>query len=102
MTIFGKEYTLRGDADPEYVKEVADFVSGRMTEVAGRTPVASTVKIAILAAVNIADELFRERRSTLENQDALEDRSVRMARLLDAEVSRGRPHGIGGDSLPGT
>ena len=102
VTIFGKEYTLRGDADPEYVQKVASFVHERMSEVAKTSSVASTDKVAILAAVNIADELFREKRSRLEAETTLEDKSVHIAKLLDAEVGLGRSHGIGGDSLPGT
>lgn len=75
VSIFGKEYTLRGAADADYVREVAAFVDLRMNEVARGTPVASTARVAILAAVNIADELLREQKRRLEDQVTLEDRS---------------------------
>lgn len=101
VNIFGKEYTLRGDAEAEYVREVAAFVDRRMSEVARGTPVASTARVAILAAVNIADELLREQRRRLKDQATLEDRSDQLARLLIREMAGDRPSETGGDALPG-
>jgi len=101
VNIFGKEYTLRGAAEAEYVQEVAAFVDRRMNEVARGTPVASTARVAILAAVNIADELFREQRKRNEDRATLEDRSDQLTRLLVQEMAGDRPSGTGGDSLPG-
>lgn len=101
VNIFGKEYTLRGAADADYVQEVAAFVDRRMNEVARGTPVASTARVAILAAVNIADELLREQRRRLEDQTALEDRSDQLTRLLVREMDEGRTLETGGDTLPG-
>lgn len=101
VSIFGKEYTLRGAAEAEYVRDVAAFVDQRMNEVARGTSVASTARVAILAAVNIADELFREQRRRLEDQATLEDRSERLSHLLDRELAAGRVPGTGGDALPG-
>jgi len=88
VTIFGSEYTLKGDADPAYVREVARLVDERMREVAGNTGAPAMGKIAILAAVNIADELLREKRLRLETEAAVEDRSVQIARLLELEMNR--------------
>ena len=102
VTIFGREYTLRGDADAAYVEKVAAFVDERMNEVASGSAVASTAKVAILAAVNIADELFREQKKRLESVASLEDRSVQITRLLEQEVGEDRFRSHGGDSLPGT
>lgn len=102
VVIFGKEYTLRGEADADYVQEVAAFVDKRMSEVAQGSPVASMARVAILAAVNIADELFREQRKRLEEKASLEDRSVQLTRLLAREVGADRVQETGGDTLPGT
>ncbi len=102
VTIFGKEYTLRGQAESDYVQQVAAFVDKRMNEVARNSTVASTARVAILAAVNIADELFREQRTRLEDQATLEDRSVQLTRLLAQEVGSDRNADSGGETLPGT
>ena len=102
VDIFGKTYTLKGDADPDYVQKVAAFVNERMNEVAGSASVASTAKVAILAAVNIADELFREQQKRLEAMAMLEDRSVQITHLLAKEVGQDPSCEQEGESLPGT
>jgi hypothetical protein len=58
VTIFGKTYHLRGDGDPDYLAELAAEVDKRMRAVAESTGTADTLKIAILAALNLADESF--------------------------------------------
>ena len=102
VDIFGKTYTLKGEADPDYVQKVAAFVDKRMNEVAGNSSVASTAKVAILAAVNIADELFREQQKRLETMATLEDRSDQLTHLLAKEVEQDPSCEIKDDSLPGT
>ena len=88
VNIFGTEYTLRGTADAEYVQEVAAFVDRRMNEVAKGASVASTARVAILAAVNIADELFREQRKRIEDQATLDLReAVEELTLCDGVLS---------------
>ena len=106
VSIYGQEYTLKGGDNSDYVQKVAKFVDERMNEVAGNSTVASTAKIAILAAVNIADELFRERQKSLESAVDLEDRSLQLTRLLSQEVGADGFDSSslrdGKDSLPGT
>jgi cell division protein ZapA len=59
VEIFGQTYNVRGEGDPEYLAELARFVDGRMREVAAQVATVDPLKIAILAALNIADELSR-------------------------------------------
>jgi len=89
VDIFGKTYTLKGDADPDYVQKVASFVNERMNEVAGGSSATSTTRVAILAAVNIADELFREQQKRLEALATLEDKSDQITHLLAREMGSG-------------
>lgn len=80
IKIFGHEYRVKGDADPGYIEEVARYVDQKMREVSKQTPVGSITKIAILAALNIADELFRERNEKekiISSVDAVTDRMRR-------------------------
>ena len=102
VKIFGQNYTLKGGADPGYVQDVAAFVDERMKEVSENSPVGSATKVAILAAVNIADELFREQQKRIQALATLEDRSVQIARLLEKEVCMDPSSIQEGDSLPGT
>ncbi len=59
VEIFGQTYNVRGEGDPNYLTELARFVDSRMREVAAEVATVDPVKIAILAALNIADEFSR-------------------------------------------
>jgi cell division protein ZapA len=59
VNIFGIEYTLKADEDEAYVQEIAKYVDKKMREINRSQAINSNLKIAILAALNIADELFQ-------------------------------------------
>jgi cell division protein ZapA len=60
VEIFGGTYSIKGEADPEYVRQLARFVDEKMRSLAQRSPsTVSAQKIAVLAAMNMADELSR-------------------------------------------
>lgn len=60
VEIFGGTYSIKGEADPEYVRQLARFVDEKMRTLAQRSPsTVSAQRIAVLAAVNMADELYR-------------------------------------------
>ncbi len=59
VNIFNKEYLIKGDADVEYIESLARYVDAKMREIAGSTTLSSELKVSILAAVNITDELHR-------------------------------------------
>lgn len=102
VEIFGQSYTLRGGDDSAYVQEVAAFVDERMKEVAKNSSGTSISKVAILAAVNIADELLRQQRQEGEALSTLENRSEQIALLLDKEMGEDPSSIHESDSLPGT
>jgi cell division protein ZapA len=62
VEIFGQTYNVRGEGDPNYLMELARLVDARMREVAAEVSTVDPMKIAILAALNIADEFSRYRR----------------------------------------
>ncbi len=88
VTIFGSEYAIRGDTDAEYIRRVAQYVDAKMKEVDESTSVKSSLKVAILAALNIADELFRERAEKKELQVAYERKLQLLASKLDDYLQR--------------
>lgn len=61
LTIFGNEYTIRGDAEEEYIRRLAGYVNEKMNEIAEATPLTSPLKVSILTTMNLADEIFRLR-----------------------------------------
>ena len=62
VTIFGESYTVKSEESRDYIEEVARFVDSQMKEVAGSGKVIPTDKIAILTALNIADQLHKYQR----------------------------------------
>jgi cell division protein ZapA len=61
VEIFGQTYAVQAGSEPGYVEQLAGFVDGQMREVSRAAGAVDTVRIAVLAALNIADELFRAR-----------------------------------------
>jgi cell division protein ZapA (FtsZ GTPase activity inhibitor) len=59
VEIYGQSYNLRGEGDSAYLQELAGYVDRRMREVAEATATVDSLKVAILAALNIADESRR-------------------------------------------
>ena len=79
VEIFGQRLGLRADGDATRLQEIARFVDSRMREVADRSSSVDTVKIAVLTALNIADELFLERET---DQDVRQKRLEKQAERL--------------------
>jgi cell division protein ZapA len=85
VTIFGNEYRVRGDADEPYIQEIADYVDGTMREIAGEGRHISPTRIAILAAFNIADELFRQRQGAPAGGAKVESKAAELLKLFEEE-----------------
>ncbi len=86
--IYGNEYTLKGEADPAYIAELAKFVDSKMADI-GRKSSAPAAKVAILAAMNIADEFHRLEKAKAENLkliETLEKNLLEMKRAQDGSL----------------
>ena len=59
VEIFGERYTLRATDSPEYLARVARYVNDKFHEVAKEGPTLSPAKVAVMASLNIADDLFK-------------------------------------------
>jgi cell division protein ZapA len=68
IEIYDQTYNVNSGQSDEYLRELASYVDGKMREIADATHIADSLKVAVLASLNIADELFalRERRKQLE------------------------------------
>lgn len=75
VNIFGTEYPIKGDSDADYIQDVASYVNNKMIEIEKSLTVKSSLKIAILAALNIADELYKERAENNKVLTVLEQKS---------------------------
>jgi len=83
VQILGQQLSIRGEADQGYILDVAGYVDRKMREITEKLPVASLSKVAILASLNIADELFKERASKERDGASLTDRTARLHAVLD-------------------
>ena len=86
VEIFDQAYNLRG-SDPEYILKLAEYVDAKMRAVAEATNTIDTVRLAVLAALNIADEYHLLRRKQDNGTTDYEKRAHQLARALD-EVLR--------------
>lgn len=92
VMILGREYKIRTNESEEFVLAVADFVDGMMNQISGKMQSGTTSQVAVLAALNIAEELFRERRvvhvappaAVDELNERLRGLSVRLDEVLES------------------
>ena len=84
VDIQGQRYAIRSALDPKYVADIAAFVDQRM-DLAGRELATNdAVRIAVISALNIADELFRTRQDSADGR--LQARAADLERLVDAAL----------------
>src|ERR1041384_290759 len=83
VDIYDQSYTVRSDGDPAYLKQLAEYVDQRMREISSGTLTVDSRKVAILAALYIADELHQLRKAHEQADDQLATRSAECSELLD-------------------
>ena len=88
IEIFDQSYQIRGEIKPDYVMELAAYVDKKMREVAGASKTVDSLKVAVMAALNIVDELFQERDSARRMDSIVYDKSLECSRLLDQVLKR--------------
>ena len=83
VEIYNQTYNIRSDGDTEYIIQLAEFVDSRMREISSGTLTVDSLKVAILAALHIADELHRLKHLSEQADTQLAARSSECAELLD-------------------
>jgi cell division protein ZapA len=83
VEIYDQAYTVRSDGDPEYLKHLAEYVDERMREISSGTLTVDSRKVAILAALYIADELHQLRKLYDQADEQLATRSTECSEMLD-------------------
>lgn len=102
VTIFGDEYPLRaeGEADTEYMTRVAEHVDRAMRKIADRSPSMPAAKVAILAALNITDEMMAFQRDSDRKNVGLETRAQALRERLEARLAKSGKISASPDSGP--
>jgi cell division protein ZapA len=83
VDICGQRYPIRSTLDAEYVSRLAGYVDEKIRAAGEATSSGDGQRLAVLAALNIADELFRCRESTRARDGNLAERAGELERLLD-------------------
>jgi cell division protein ZapA len=84
VQIFGQTYALKAGSDPGYVEKLAAYVDEQMSEVSRASGAVDSVRVAVLAALNIADERFRLQEQTGKGDERALSRAAALARELGA------------------
>ena len=83
VEIHGQRYPIRSSLEPTYVAELATYVDEKMRQAARESPSGDTLKLAILAALNVADEFFRACGEMETDHATFTRRAAALERVLD-------------------
>ncbi|MBL8021906.1 MAG: cell division protein ZapA [Spirochaetia bacterium] len=81
VNILGETFTIRGEASEDYIAEIARMVDSTMRDIKSQQQSLDRFRLAVLAAINLADELMRKRQTPDERSD--EQLSQRTRQLID-------------------
>ena len=87
VEIFGQRFPIRSALEPGYVSDLATFVDEKMRAVAEETPTGDSLKLAILTALNIADELIRCQQGEQRVDGRLVAKTIEIERLVDRALA---------------
>jgi cell division protein ZapA len=83
VEIYNQTYSIRSDGDNEYILRLAEYVDGKMRDIASGTLTVDSLKVAILAALHIADEFHQEKLNSAQVDAQLAVRSSECSAMLD-------------------
>jgi cell division protein ZapA len=94
VDIHGQRYAIRSELDPQYIGELAVFVDEKMQAAACELASADPLRIAVIAALNIADELARARDTTIGIEGRLLSRAADIERIVDAVLDEAKVRAV--------
>ena len=87
ISIFGQEYSVKAPADASYIKKIAEYLDSKMREVQeGFSNTQSSTRIAILAAMNITDELFTYKKEKKKFVDKVEAKTIAITEFIENRI----------------
>jgi cell division protein ZapA len=88
VEIQGLRYPIKSELPTEYVARLATYVDAKMQAAANQVPIGESTKLAVVAALNIADEFFRSRDEDQSDAGELVRRASSLERLIDDALRR--------------
>lgn len=83
VEIQGQRYPIRTTLEPKYVQDLAAYVDRKMALATDASPSSDILGLAVLSALNIADELFRSRNQQVDEVGAITERALALERIVD-------------------
>ena len=88
IQIYDQSYNVNADGNEEYLHELAAYVDGKMRSIAESTHMVDSLKVAVLAALNIADETFQMRKRQQEIETPLRQRVANCVSMVEKALEQ--------------
>ena len=86
VEIYKEAYKIVNDASPKYTQSLAKYVDEKMKDISQATSTVSSMKVAVLAALNIADELFKVKQELKTEKEVIEKETDSLYRLIQSNT----------------
>ena len=94
VDIHGQRYAVRSDLEPQYIGELADYLDEKMRMAAQELTSSDPLRVAVIAALNVVDELFRAQANTTVAAGELNSRAEVIEQLVDAVLADARARAV--------
>ncbi len=91
VDIGGQRYPIRSELDEQYVAELAAYVDQKMRAASDAAPTSDMLGLAVLVALNLADEYFRARQAEPSDSGEFNERALQLERLVDQILTQPSP-----------
>ncbi len=86
VSILNQTFSIETDAAEEHVDRVSRYVDEKIKEVQGQTRTASSLNVALLACLNLADEFFRFKKTIKDQQRTAEQKIEALLEIVDLQL----------------
>ncbi len=87
VSILNQKFVIKSDADERYVHRVADYVNKKLHDIMSSLKSVSTLRVAILATLNVADDYFKMRDRKKESSQAVEKKIKSILSMIESQIS---------------
>src|SRR5262245_35095593 len=94
VEIYGQRYAVRSELDPTYISELATYLDDKIRRASEETQSVELLRVVIVAALNLTDELFRARADGHGIEGQLRARAGDIERLVDQVLADARAQAI--------
>ena len=88
VDIFGQTYPIQGELEEAYIRQIAAYVDEKMRMISEMARTVDTQRVAVLAAISIADELHRLREERGEREEMLKEQAERCLTLVERALRK--------------